>query len=317
MGANLVVHQHDKKNGHNRNHDRAYKAVTVWRLGWSLAITVAAMVIEFAGGLLTGSVALLSDAGHMLTHGFALGIAIAGILVARLPACHHRTFGLLRAEVVAAFVNALFLLAITVWIGVEAVGRLFDPQPILTLQMLGVALFGLAVNVASVLLIESTRHGDLNVQSVFAHMIADAASSVAIVVAAIVISYTGWVWLDSVVAMGIGLLIAVWAWGLLRESLRVLLEMAPKGHTVDDITSALQAQFPAIVDTENEHLWTITPELIVFSAHLTIDPAQVAPGTSEYLQWLNSVTSWLEEQFGMRETTLQVSWKEPEEPCNE
>ena len=315
------MHQHDEDDahghGHAHGHSQPYKTVAVQRLCWSLAITTVAMVIEFVGGLLTGSVALLSDAGHMLTHAFALGIAIAGILVARLPACHHRTFGLLRAEVVAAFVNALFLLAITAWIAIEVVGRLLDPQPILTVHMLGVALFGLTVNVASVFLIEGSRHGDINVQSVFAHMIADAASSVAIVVAAIVIGYTGWLWLDPLVAIGIGLLIVVWALGLLRESLRVLLEMAPKGRNVHDIVFALREQFPAIIYTEHEHLWTITPEVVVFSAHLTVDPSRLGPQQAEYREWQDSVALWLEKKFDVRESTLQVVWKEPDSKYEE
>jgi cobalt-zinc-cadmium efflux system protein len=312
MGTHHHDENHDHGHGHGHGHNHAYKTLTVRRLGWSLAITAAAMVIEFVGGLLTGSVALVSDAGHMLTHAFALGIGIAGILVARMPACHHRTFGLLRAEVVAAFINALFLLAITLWIGIEAVGRLLDPQPILTWHMLGVALFGLIVNVASIFIIEGSRHGDLNVQSVFAHMIADAASSVAIVVAAIVIRYTGWLWLDPLVALGIGLLIVVWAWGLLRESLRVLLEMAPKGRNVHDITSALCEQFPAIIETQHEHLWTITPEVVVFSAHLTVDSSRLNPQHDGYREWLDAVAAWLGERFEVRETTLQVTWEQPQ-----
>ena len=314
------MHQHDDHthgHGHDHGHNRAYKTLTVRRLGWSLVITATAMVIEFAGGLLTGSVALLSDAGHMLTHAFALGIAIAGILVARLPACHHRTFGLLRAEVVAAFVNALFLLAITGWIAVEAVLRLLDPQPILTPHMLGVALFGLVVNVASVFLIKGSHHGDINVQSVLAHMVADAASSVAIVAAAVVIGYTGWLWLDPLVAMGIGLLIVVWAFGLLRESLRVLLEMAPKGRNVHDMVAALREQFPAIIDTQHEHLWTITPEVVVFSAHLTVDPSRLDPRQAEYREWQDSVAVWLEKTFNVRESTLQVVWAEPDSTCED
>lgn len=307
-------HEHDRQHapahGHDHDHGPVYKTQTVRRLGFSLGITATAMVIEFVGGLLTGSVALLSDAGHMLTHAFALGIAIAGILVARMPACHHRTFGLLRAEVVAAFINALFLLAITAWIVVEAVRRLIDPEPILTPYMLVVALFGLIVNVASVLLIEGSRHGDINVQSVFAHMIADAASSLAIVATAIIIAYTDWLWLDPLVAMGIALLIVIWAWWLLKDSLRVLLEMAPKGRNIDDIVSALREEFPAVVDTEHEHVWTITPEVVVFSAHLTVDPSRLDPRPAEYRQWQDSVAAWLEEEFDVRESTLQVVWEE-------
>ncbi len=306
------MHEHDgdHNHGHDHNHSHAYKTVTVRRLRWSLIVTAVAMVIEFVGGWLTGSVALLSDAGHMLTHAFALAIAIAGILVARLPACHHRTFGLLRAEVVSAFVNALFLLAIIVWIAMESVGRLLDPQPILTPHMLAVAVFGLVVNIVSVFLIEGSRQGDINVQSVFAHMIADAASSVAIVVAAIVIGYTGWLWLDPLVAMGIGLLILVWALGLLKESLRVLLEMAPKGRNVHDIVDAMREQFPEVVDTQHEHLWTITPEVVVFSAHLTVSPSRLGEQHAGHSQWQDAVATWLRDQYQVRESTLQVVWKE-------
>ena len=142
---------------HNHDHEHDYKGLTVNRLRWSLGITLAAMAVEAVGGWLFGSIALVSDAGHMLTHGFALAVALAGILIARLPVCHHRTFGLLRAEVLAALLNALFLLALTVWIFVESIERLRNPQEIMTLEMLGVAILGLVVNLVSIFLLEGSR----------------------------------------------------------------------------------------------------------------------------------------------------------------
>ena len=154
-------------------------------------------------------------------------------------------------------------------------------------------------------------------QSVFAHMIADAASSLAIVVTAIVIGHTDWLWLDPLVAMGIGLLIVAWAVGLLRESLRVLLEMAPKGRNVHDVVAAMQEQFPAIIDTQHEHLWTITPEVVVFSAHLTVDPSRLDPRQVEQRDWQDSVATWLQKSFDVRESTLQVVWEEPDSNVEE
>ncbi len=293
------------------DHEHDYKGLTVNRLMWSLAITLAAMAVEAVGGWVFGSISLVSDAGHMLTHGFALVVALAGILIARLPVCHHRTFGLLRAEVLAALLNAVFLFGLAVWIFIESVERLRNPQEIMTLEMLAVAILGLAVNLVSIFLLEGSRKGDLNVQSVFAHMMADAVSSVAIVAAAIVIRFTGWIWLDPIVAMGIGVLIVVWAAGLLKESLRVLLEMAPKGRNVHEIVSAMRERFPEVAGVEHEHLWTITPDVILFSAHLTVKCQE--QGHDAENAWLDEATHWLEHEFDVSETTLQVRWKAADE----
>lgn len=289
-------HKHDHHDHHSHQHD--YKSHTLGRLGWSLAITVVVMAVEFIGSWLSGSIALASDAVHMLTHVIALGISIVGILIARSPACHHRTFGLLRAEVVAAFVNGLFLLAATVWIVVESIDRIVNPQPILTMQMLAVAILGLGVNIVSIFLLRQSRKGDMNVHSVFLHMVSDAASSVAIVIAAVVIRFTNWIWLDPVVSIGIALLIVFWAGGLLRDSLRVLLEMAPKGHDIETITTAMKKKFPQIISTNDEHVWTITPSVIVFTAHLVVN-------TNENDLPIK-IGHWLKEKFDVSESTLQI-----------
>jgi cobalt-zinc-cadmium efflux system protein len=274
------------------------------RLGWSLGITAVVMIAEFIGGWLSGSIALISDAAHMFTHAIALGISMSGILIARKPVCHHRTFGLLRAEVVAAFVNGLLLLVATVWIVIESIDRILHPQPILTIHMLTVAILGLAVNVVSIFLLEGSRKGDMNVHSVFLHMVSDAASSVAIVVAAVVIRFTNWVWLDPAVSIGIAFLILLWAGSLLSDSLRVLLEMAPKGHDIMTITDAMTIRFPEIIETQNEHIWTITPSIIVFTAHLVVDGRKVQ--SHQINEWLEQIEHWLKATFDVSESTLQV-----------
>ncbi len=297
-------HHHSHDHGHD--HDHNYKGVALQRLGWSLGITLVAMFLEIAGGYISGSIALISDAGHMLTHAFAITVSMFGIIIARRPRCHHRTFGLLRAEVLAALINGLFLMLVAIWIVVESYGRFVQPREIITGQMLLVAIIGLIVNIVSIFLLRGNREGDLNVQSVFMHMIGDAASSVAIIFVAIVIRYTQWNWLDPAISVLIAILIGIWAVGLLRESARVLLEMAPKGRNVHQITRAMCKKFPAIIGTDNEHVWTITQELIVFSAHIKVDATQI--DSAALSDWLHEVEHWLADEFDVAESTLQVEF---------
>lgn len=290
-----AVHSHDHHN---------YKSVALNRLAWSLAITVAVMALEIAGGIWTNSMALISDAGHMLTHAFALAVSMFGILIARRPPCHHTTYGMLRAEVLAALVNGLFLVVVAVWIVVEAFERLLNPAPILSGHMLWIATVGLAASAASILLLHGSRRKDLNIGAVFIHMIGDAVSSVAIVAAAVVIAFTGWTWLDPAISIGIAVWIVAWAAGLLKETARVLLEMAPKGRNVHDIVHGLKEHFPAILDTHNEHVWTITQDVIVFTAHIKVDISRVPEGDAN--QWLDRVEQWLAEHYHVAECTIQM-----------
>jgi cobalt-zinc-cadmium efflux system protein len=293
-----MAHDH----GHEHNH--SYKSVAMQRLNLSLVITAVVMVVEIGGGYWTGSIALISDAGHMFTHAFAIVLAMFGIYIARRPACHHITFGWLRAEVLAAFINGLFLILVSVWIVWESIDRLLHPQAILSMEMFVIAILGLLVNLLSIYILEGSREGDLNIQAVFMHMIGDAASSVAIVFAAIIIRYTDWYWLDPMVSLLIAALIAIWAIGLLRDSGRVLLEMAPKGHNVHDIMDGLRKEFPIVQGAENEHVWTITQEVIVFTAHLQIHEKDLPK--EDMNGWLKTVETWLHDHYDVAESTLQI-----------
>ena len=303
----------------NHSHDSAfsehlfeYRSVAARRLALSLSITLVVMVVQVIGGILTGSIALISDSGHMFTHSFAISISLVAIFIARRPPCHHRTFGLYRAEILAAFINGLFLLVVAGIVIYEAVLRILNPQEVLPLQMLFVALVGLGVNLASIALLQGSRSEDVNVRSVFYHMVADAASSVGIVAAAIVILYTGRSILDPLVSLGISALIVRWAWGVLKDSTKVLLEVAPTGLNIDMITEALKQEFPAIKRLYNRHLWTITAGMVVFSAHAELDELD---GSTQPEALIARVNDYLAHRYGIIESTIQVGTPTDPEVC--
>ena len=271
------------------------------------------MIVEVVGGFLTHSIALISDAGHMFTHCFALGISLAAIMIARKPLCHHRTFGLYRAEIVAAFVNGLFLLFVVAIIIYEAVLRIIHPEEVLSLHMLMIALVGLAVNLVSIGILHGSHKEDMNVRSVFYHMVADAASSVGIVVAAIVIFYTGWNIIDPLVSLGISGVIIYWAWGILKDSTIILLEMAPRGLNTDIISDDLKSHFPEIRELFNVHLWTITADMLVFSAHVLLNEAQENQLSQNTL--IERISRYLSEQYQVIESTIQITSGQSAEVC--
>jgi cobalt-zinc-cadmium efflux system protein len=289
-----------------------YRAVAARRLVLSLSITLVVMVVQIVGGVLTGSIALISDSGHMFTHSFAITISLVAIVIARRPPCHHRTFGLYRAEILAAFINGLFLLVVAGIVIYEAVLRILYPQEVMGLQMLLVALIGLGVNLASIALLQGSRSEDINVRSVFYHMVADAASSVGIVAAAITIIYTGWNILDPLVSLGISALIVRWSWGILKDSTKVLLEVAPTGLNIDMVTEDLKTEFPEIRRLYNRHLWTITAGMVVFSAHVELEDLPDAVKPRMVVARMND---YLARKYGFVESTIQVGDATEAEVC--
>ena len=257
--------------------------------------------------------ALLSDAGHMFTHAFAIGISLVAIFIATKPPCHHRTFGLYRAEVLAAFVNGLFLLLVVGIIIYEAVLRIIKPIKIFGLEMLVIAFIGLAVNAASILILRGSHKENLNIRGVFYHMFADAVSSVGIVLAAIIIMYTGWTFIDPLVSIGISALILYWAWGILKDSTRVLLETAPKGLDIDIIGNDLKNNFPEVKELHNVHIWAITPDMLVFSAHIKLYPDKLQT-KQEIL--ISKINEYLSNKYKIIESTIQVASEDETEVCN-
>ena len=290
-----------------------YQHVEQKKLLFSLSITTVVMVVEILGGYFTNSVALLSDAGHMFTHVFALLIGIAAISIARKPPCHHRTFGLYRAEVLAAFVNGLFLLVVVGLIIYEAVLRVLYPVKILGQEMLFIAFIGLSVNAISIAILRGSHKENLNIRSIFYHMFADAISSVGIVLAALVIMLTDWTFIDPLVSIGISIIILVWAWGVLKDSTRILLETSPKGLNIDIISDDLKKKFTEIKDLHNIHLWSITSDMLVFSAHVQIDQLKIQTNQEDVISKIND---YLLQKYNIIECTIQICSESGSEVCN-
>jgi cobalt-zinc-cadmium efflux system protein len=295
-----------KQHTHNTaftEHLFEYRAVERKKLILSLTITLVVMVVEIVGGILAHSIALISDAGHMFTHSFAIGLSLVAIVIARQPPCHHRTFGLYRAEILAAFINGLFLLVVVCVIAYEAVMRILHPTDILSISMFIIGFVGLSVNVASILILHGSHREDLNVRSVFYHMVADAVSSIAIVIGAVVIHLTGWNIVDPLLSLAISAVIFVWAWGILKEAGKVLLEMAPTGLTSETLIEDIKKTFPEVEELYNTHLWTITSNMLVFTTHILFRDTQTA---SDNKISITRMTQYLVKKYNVIESTIQV-----------
>jgi cobalt-zinc-cadmium efflux system protein len=290
-----------------------FRSVERRRLILYLIITTAVMIVEIIGGILTNSIALLSDAGHMFTHAFAISISLLAIMISKKPACHHKTFGLYRAEVLAAFINGLFLIPIVGIIIFEAILRFLNPQEVFGFYMLIVAIIGLAVNISSILILQGSQKTSLNVKSVFYHMIADAASSIGIVIVAFIIMSTGIVILDPLVSLGISAVILYWSWGILRDSTRILLEMSPKGMDIDTINEDLKNSFPQIIEVDDAHLWTIIPDMLLYSAHIRLKEEKIETNHQDLILSLNE---FLTDKYNILESTIQILPKDSIKSCN-
>jgi cobalt-zinc-cadmium efflux system protein len=281
---------------HAHQHSRARSRRA---LGLVLVLTAVYTVVEFVAGLLTGSLALLADAGHMLGDVGALGLALGAAWLASRPATPDRSFGLQRAEILAALVNGLVLVAIAIWIFIEAIGRLDDPPEILGGWMLLVALVGLAVNVVAASILTRSAGESLNVQAALRHVFADLASSVGVAIAAIVILLTGWEQADPIAGMAIALLILASTWSILRDSVVILLEATPSGIDAREVGRRMAAA-EGVVEVHDLHIWTITSGFPALSAHVL-----VARGDDCHARRLE-LEQMLAGEFGLEHTTLQV-----------
>jgi cobalt-zinc-cadmium efflux system protein len=302
-------HTHDHAHGHAHSHGGMaelldHRHAPLGKLMISIVITFVGMGIEIVGGVLSGSLALLSDAGHMFTHIFALGISALAIRLATAKPCHHRTFGLLRAEVLAAYTNAIFLFGVTLYIIYESVVRLFNPVEILTAEMLVVAAVGLVVNIGSIMLLHG-HGGNISIRSAVAHMMADALSSVAIVVGAVIMAKTGWQWIDPVLSIGIAVVILSWAWSLFRDTVRILMEVAPAHVNTHDVEAFVAQAFPGVVAINRVRIWSITENVVVMSAEVV--PAVKAAAVTTPTELQDALDEQLRERFGFTEITLQIA----------
>lgn len=263
----------------------------------ALAMTLGYALVEVAGGIWTGSLALLSDAGHMFADALALGLAAVAAWLAQRPAGHRHSYGWARAEVIGGLLNAVLMLAIIVALVVEAVHRLLEPRPVAALGMTLIAFVGLVVN-AAVIWIMSRGELTLNVRAALLHVFGDLVSSFAAVVAGAVIYVTAWVPIDPILSLVIAGLILVTTLKLLRDTLHVLMEGVPPAIELPAIGRALAA-LPGVSSVHDLHVWSITPERVALSAHLDVDDLQRWP------EILSSATALLHDRYGIGHVTLQ------------
>ena len=268
-------------------------------LALALVFTASYTAVEVVGGLFAGSLALLADAVHMLSDNVALALALVATWLATRPATPERTYGYKRAEVLAALANGVLLVALAIWIFVEAGMRLRDPGDVLGGWMLAIALLGIVVNVAAGLVLSRARSHSLNVEAAFRHVFADLLGSVGVAVAAVVILATGWVEADPLVSILIGVLVLVSTWSILRDSTAILLESTPRGIDADALGQRL-ASAPGVVEVHDLHVWTITSGFPALSAHVLVSPGEDCHGRRRELERL------LRDEFGIEHTTLQV-----------
>ena len=269
-------------------------------LGWSLAATALFVVLEAVAGFKAHSLALLSDAGHNFTDALALGLAWIGFYLQAKPADEVKTYGYHRASVLTAFVNALTLVALSVWILYESVQRLRRPETVHEGTMMVVATLGLFLNAGIMLALRGASRSDINIRSAFVHMLGDALGSIAIVAGALAIRYTGWMQVDPLLSIAIAALIVWTAWDIIRESLNILLEGLPRGINLGDVTAAMGA-VEGVLDVHDLHIWSLGSHTHALSCHIKIE--DVPPSASDaILQRLNAV---LETRFGISHTTVQ------------
>jgi cobalt-zinc-cadmium efflux system protein len=264
----------------------------------SFLMTAGFMVAELVGGLLANSLALVADAGHMASDAAALGLGLVAFWMASHPHTERRTFGFHRAEILAALANGSALMALSLLLIWHAFSRLREPQAIESGLMLFVAALGLAVNLASLRFLHGHRHDNLNVKSAFLHVFGDALGSAGVIGAGLVIRYTGWTPIDSIVSVGIALLILWAGYGLVRETVSVLLESSPR-HLDSDALRRDLLSLEGVQDVHDLHIWTVTSGFVSLSCHCEVSSSGIADDV------LRRATTLLRERYGIRHVTIQ------------
>ena len=268
-------------------------------LAATLALTTTFLVVEVIGGIWTGSLALLADAGHMLTDVGGLALALFAIRFAAKPPTPEKTYGYYRVEILAALANALVLLGISAFILYEAYRRFLDPPPVLGAPMLIVAAVGLAVNAVGMWLLRSRSNASLNLKGAYLEVLSDALGSVGVMVAAVIVLTTGWRLADPLIGAGIGLFIIPRTWGLLRQVVNILLEGTPAHVNLAEVERAM-ASVPGVTQIHDLHVWTLTSGKYAMSGHVVVDDVAASD------RILRDLHAALHDRFGVEHTTIQI-----------
>lgn len=277
---------------HDHAHDR-------YRLRFTLVLTGGYCLVEFVGGLLTNSLALLSDAGHMLSDVSAMALSLFAAYIATLPVTSQKTFGYYRAEILAALLNGLALWLVAGIIFREAYYRFFSPPEVQGLGMLLVAGVGLMVNLVVVWLLHHAQHSNLNIHGVFLHVLGDALGSVGAILAGVIILWTGWNWVDPLTSIAIGLLVLVSSFSLVRESVDILMQATPRHLNLAEIQAAIET-VPGVTQVHDLHVWTLTSGLFTLTAHVVVN------GATDHHALLDSIEQRIQQRFAIDHTTIQL-----------
>lgn len=297
------THEHGEHEHHQHSHEiNVHRPQQRRALLICVVLTAVMMVVEFVAGYLTGSLMLVSDAIHMLSHATALGVSFLAVNLAHKKTSEHLPFGLYRVEILAALFNGIGLAGFSIWIVYEGIIRILNPVDILGPELTAVALIGLAVNLTTAVILQKAGLEDLNTKSAFLHMLADTFSSVAIVIGGIIISFTDWIIVDPILSMFVAVLVARWSWGLLRDSVLILLERKPDNVSVTEIQTELRTEFPTIKDIHDLHIWEITSQFVCLSAHIVLDDMKLSETQNIQL----NIIEHLEHHFGIAHAVIQV-----------
>ena len=289
---------HSSDHAHDHSHDHVHASSRT--LAIALTLTGVFMLVEFAGGLIAGSLALIADAGHMLTDTAALALAWAAIRIASRPADLRRTFGYQRLRVIATFVNGCALMFLTAWIVIEAVQRFMHPVPVDGGTILTIGSAGLIVNLVVFALLRRANPHDMNIAAATLHVLGDLLGSAAAIVAAIVILYTGWTPIDPLLSVVVSMLILRSAWLLIRRSTHILMEGAPDEVDIAELRKTLEDHIEDVRDVHHVHTWHVGPQDIFLTMHATVAP------NADHSSVLREAKTVLAERYGIHHATIQI-----------
>ena len=299
--ADHVHDDHDHGHHHGHGHQLGSSSSGKRDLLIALSITLLMMVVEVIGGFLSNSLALLSDAGHMLTDNLALVLSFFALKFASMPATDRRTFGFYRLEILAAFVNGIVLVLISLYIMYEAYLRFINPEPVKGVLMLAVAAIGLIANIAGALVLTKHSHANLNIRGAYLHIVGDALSSVGVVIGGIIILKTGWNYIDPLLSVMISLVIIYGAWTLVKESVSILLESVPAHLNLETVAAEIE-KIEGVREAYHIHIWTITSGVNAMSAHVLIEDQLV----SRSRDILDRIRTLLHEKFKIAHSTIEL-----------
>ena len=285
----------EQAHGHKANESNQRRVMI------ALVLTGTFMLVEVVGGIISGSLALLADAGHMLTDTMALSLAAMAFQVSKRPPGGHLTYGYQRFQILAAFVNGLSLLAVVGWILFEAVSRFFNPRDVLGETMLVVATAGLVINLVSFAVLHTGDKENLNIRGAALHVAGDLLGSIAAIVAAIIIINTGWTPIDPILSVAVAALILKSAWSLVKRSAHILLEGAPEWLDVETMQERIVARVSGVGEIHHVHIWGLTPQQLMLTMHVSLDgPVESQSGV------IRDVKTFLKEEYGIGHSTIEV-----------